>query len=415
MATFLKKLHSCLACPVTGGAIEIIPTSILPDGDVLDGWVLSTQTGRCVGQIRNFQLDMVRPDRTDSLEDLRGAEPKVVSVRPKSRLVNPQDAMFKYDGSWNLIEPGLYCSEGTNGPGAVYFDVGPRFDILFDAHPWSGSVFIRIGEDAPTQHNLYNAHLAVPHIISFDLRDRLQPGETIKVRLVQGGKMSVSSFGEQVLFAGLRIYSEEAEPFVWSKPELRKPPHFPSEFWAALDATPHDGIILDYGGGSRQIPDHRYVNLDYAALSAPDIVGDGLNLPFRDNSIDVVFTSGVMEHLTDPLRGGREIARVLKPGGFVLADVAFMQPVHSEGQHFFNATIWGIQEIFKDLELEKAWAAGSFAWMVEWLLETAGIRDRIAPELFFSFKKQLEDFETLIPEDRLLYVAPSVWLKGWKR
>jgi len=61
-------------------------------------------------------------------------------------------------------------------------------------------------------------------------------------------------------------------------------------------------------------------NLDYttADLYAPhvDVKADILNLPFADNSFDVVFCNHVLEHIEDDAKAMRELFRVLKPGGF---------------------------------------------------------------------------------------------------
>lgn len=44
-------------------------------------------------------------------------------------------------------------------------------------------------------------------------------------------------------------------------------------------------------------------------------------LPFEDNTFDVVHTSHVFEHLEDPLQAAREAFRVLKPGGMLFIEV----------------------------------------------------------------------------------------------
>ncbi|MDP6454714.1 MAG: methyltransferase domain-containing protein [SAR202 cluster bacterium] len=44
---------------------------------------------------------------------------------------------------------------------------------------------------------------------------------------------------------------------------------------------------------------------------------DILNLPFADNSFDVVLTSAVLEHLNDPESAVKELHRVVKKGGLV--------------------------------------------------------------------------------------------------
>jgi ubiquinone/menaquinone biosynthesis C-methylase UbiE len=44
--------------------------------------------------------------------------------------------------------------------------------------------------------------------------------------------------------------------------------------------------------------------------------GNVLNLPFDDNSFDIVFSNGVLHHTVDWKQGVQEVVRVLKPGGF---------------------------------------------------------------------------------------------------
>ena len=43
-----------------------------------------------------------------------------------------------------------------------------------------------------------------------------------------------------------------------------------------------------------------------------------LNLPFADDSFDIVNSQGVLHHTADPYGGFQELVRVLKPGGLVI-------------------------------------------------------------------------------------------------
>jgi len=45
------------------------------------------------------------------------------------------------------------------------------------------------------------------------------------------------------------------------------------------------------------------------------LAGNGERLPFRDESFDVITCIGSLEHFSDPLRGAREIQRLLTPDG----------------------------------------------------------------------------------------------------
>ena len=60
-------------------------------------------------------------------------------------------------------------------------------------------------------------------------------------------------------------------------------------------------------------------NLEYITsdLESPiaDIKADICNLPFKENSFDVVFCNHVLEHITDDTKAMQELYRILKPKG----------------------------------------------------------------------------------------------------
>lgn len=61
-------------------------------------------------------------------------------------------------------------------------------------------------------------------------------------------------------------------------------------------------------------------NLDYTTtdLNSPlaDITADICELPFQDNTYDVVFCNHVLEHIPDDTKAMKELYRILKPGGW---------------------------------------------------------------------------------------------------
>jgi SAM-dependent methyltransferase len=73
----------------------------------------------------------------------------------------------------------------------------------------------------------------------------------------------------------------------------------------ALDISPSE---LDQG---RRLAEGReIVNLEFVA-------GSAYEMPFPDNSFDIVFSLDLFEHLGEPLQALREFHRVVRPGGFV--------------------------------------------------------------------------------------------------
>lgn len=60
---------------------------------------------------------------------------------------------------------------------------------------------------------------------------------------------------------------------------------------------------------------HKYVTADLYSPIA-DVKADITQLPFEDNSFDVVFCNHVLEHITDDTKAMQEMYRVMKPGGF---------------------------------------------------------------------------------------------------
>ncbi|WP_435741480.1 class I SAM-dependent methyltransferase [Nocardioides sp. SYSU DS0663] len=89
--------------------------------------------------------------------------------------------------------------------------------------------------------------------------------------------------------------------------------------------------VLDVGGGPGYFRDaFRAAGATYWALDADvgemarlgsiasgTVVGSGMQLPFRTGSLDVCYSSNVLEHVPDPWRMAEEMLRVTRPGGTV--------------------------------------------------------------------------------------------------
>ena len=56
---------------------------------------------------------------------------------------------------------------------------------------------------------------------------------------------------------------------------------------------------------------------------------DGVNIPFEDNSFDLIFCNQVLEHVRFPGKLMSNIHRVLKPNGYLVGATSQLEPYHS--------------------------------------------------------------------------------------
>ena len=56
-------------------------------------------------------------------------------------------------------------------------------------------------------------------------------------------------------------------------------------------------------------------NLNIGPFPNVDVVADAHSLPYADESVDVVHSEAVFEHLYNPGQASKEIYRILKKGG----------------------------------------------------------------------------------------------------
>lgn len=79
-------------------------------------------------------------------------------------------------------------------------------------------------------------------------------------------------------------------------------------------------------------------NLDYtsADLYSPlvDIKADILDLPFKDESFDIVFCNHVLEHIEDDTKAMRELYRVMRKGGWGIIQVPLKNSLEKTFEDF---------------------------------------------------------------------------------
>lgn len=92
---------------------------------------------------------------------------------------------------------------------------------------------------------------------------------------------------------------------------LKNETDFFSEKYKVLHFAPEQCFLKRF----RQLKNIDYTTTDLLSPIA-DVKADICNLPFKDNSYDVIFCNHVLEHIPDDTKAMQELYRVMKPGGF---------------------------------------------------------------------------------------------------
>ena len=133
---------------------------------------------------------------------------------------------------------------------------------------------------------------------------------------------------------------------------------------ASFAAHLHRGDrILDAGAGegrhARYFPAARYCGVDLAVGDAAwnyrglDAIADLAALPFRDGAFAACINIVTLEHVREPHRVVRELARTLGPGGRILLVVPHEWEVHQAPHDYFRYTRHGARHLLEQAGFEK--------------------------------------------------------------
>lgn len=118
------------------------------------------------------------------------------------------------------------------------------------------------------------------------------------------------------------------------------------------------GKLLDIGCGVK--PYHslfsteQYIGIDWPNSLHPldvEAYADAQCLPFRDQSIDTILCTEVIEHLKQPWRAVGEMKRVLKPDGHIILSAPFTHWHHEIPHDNYRFTFFGIQSLVSQVGL----------------------------------------------------------------
>jgi SAM-dependent methyltransferase len=125
---------------------------------------------------------------------------------------------------------------------------------------------------------------------------------------------------------------------------------------------PEKARVLDAGAGEGQYADRfrrqRYLGVDLAVgdarwdYSRLDVLADLTALPFRPGVFDAALHIVTIEHLPEPGRALREIARTLQPGARLLVAAPQDWEVHQAPHDYFRYTRHGLAYLLETAGFE---------------------------------------------------------------
>jgi SAM-dependent methyltransferase len=403
-----SKLVEILSCPGTDNEV-CLDTYQYANDEPCNG-LLKNLDNQIIGIFENFKFNFINFDAESFQKKYKDTSKSL--IERKINFISPNSADIFWSKNPANITSYLKGYDQYDDNNKIFYETNAKkINICFHAHPWSGMAEVIVNDNLIDTVDLYHPSFSVRR--RFQIDNELE--KKIRIQIIQLRTKNKQSQGDQLIIEGIEEYTNEyCTPCYKKKEEINKGGEFHNRFYEILKDLPSDAFVLDVGGGKRQIMDERYINLDYSDFEEPDIKGDGTCLPIKSNSIDFIYTAAVLEHVKNPLLMGKEIIRVLKPGGKLLANSAFMQPVHSEGQHFFNLTPYGIELVFEEIKDKKIWWTNDFSFVVEWMIDLSKSSSKINKsdiERFIELSKKIEKNTT---DERAFYYASGVWLEGVK-
>jgi 2-polyprenyl-3-methyl-5-hydroxy-6-metoxy-1,4-benzoquinol methylase len=86
-----------------------------------------------------------------------------------------------------------------------------------------------------------------------------------------------------------------------------------------LASKGYETVCIDYSKEAVRVAKNNY---EVSKSIGEFIIGNAYSLPFKDNSFDVIMSTGLLEHFENPIPIVSEMVRVLKRGGLFYSDIA---------------------------------------------------------------------------------------------
>lgn len=120
-------------------------------------------------------------------------------------------------------------------------------------------------------------------------------------------------------------------------------------------------------------------------------------LPFRDAVFDTVLATDLLEHIYKPTSLMLEMARILKPGGFLIMNTPFMYGLHETPHDYYRMSSFALRRMISE------------AGLSEVLIETSGGAGHVIADLV---AKRAARLPVIGKPVAILVQAAASWLGG---
>ena len=134
--------------------------------------------------------------------------------------------------------------------------------------------------------------------------------------------------------------------------------HFPNVIKKEVTAgellrryVPADGLLLNLGSGNIRFSPNS-IGIDIQQKQEVDVIADAHQLPFESEVFDACICAGAFQYFHNPAIVVQEMRRVLKDGGWVIADAPFVQHYCPDKPDLYRFTKAGLEGLFaRDFEI----------------------------------------------------------------
>ncbi len=152
-----------------------------------------------------------------------------------------------------------------------------------------------------------------------------------------------------------------ARSYKWR--EAYKPRLYRGDYFVLKHLTPfitgslrhyvtQSALVADIGCGGQPMREQiealggKYTGIDVEQnqQNTVDIIATITDVPLPDSSVDVILCTEVLEHVSDTYGAFAELARLLKPGGYIILTTPFHYPLHHEPNDFVRLTPYQIRQ-----------------------------------------------------------------------